>query len=143
MAAAFIFFPLGMLLGAAVFVTARLRRASREHSDFKKEWALSRAAVRDPVTGGVLLILSGVIGVSFISGRVRLDDYSDLISDAVDAYRRAVTEWTDPLSSESISFKGGILIVFVSAVIVAYSLVGHFRSRWKAADKIMAAERLG
>jgi hypothetical protein len=143
MGAAFIILPVLMLFASAAFVVLRLRRARAESIDLGKEWAVIKPALRDPVLTGVMLLLSGFIVVSFVTGELDLSDYSGLVADAFRAYGEALTEWEDPLSSRSISFKGGVLIVFMSAAVVTYALIGHFRTRWKMAEKAHATERLG
>lgn len=143
MGAAFFILPLVMLVASAIFVSMRFRKAKREGFDKKKEWIAIKPALRDPVSVGTMLLLSGFIVVSFITGRLVLSDYSQLISDAFVAYWDAVTDWEDPLSSSSISFKGGVLVVFMSAAVVAHALNGHFRTRWEMADRTHQKERLG
>jgi hypothetical protein len=143
MGAAFIILPSMMLIASAVFVALRFRRARAASMDMKREWALVKPALRDPVSVGVMLLLSGVIVVSFVTGELDVSDYGRLVTDAFDAYRDALTEWDDPLSSRSISFKGGILVVFLSAAIVVYALVGHFRTRWEQVERGHLNERLG
>jgi hypothetical protein len=142
MGAAFIILPLFMLLGSAVFLLLRFRRARAESIALGKEWAVSRRALRDPATVSLMLLLSGFIVVSFVTGELDVTDYGGLLSDAVTAYWDAISEWEDPLSSESISFKGGILICFMSGAVVAYALFGHFRTQWKIVERAHLNERL-
>jgi hypothetical protein len=142
MGAAFIILPVLMLVASATFMVLRVRRARTESIEMKDEWAASKVALRDPVTVGVLLLLSGIIVVSFVTGELDLSDYRDLVQDAGRAYWTALTEWDDPLSSRSISFKGGVLVVFMSAAVVLYALIGHFRSRWKLIEKTHLNQRL-
>ena len=143
MGAAFVILPILMLIASAAFVFLRLRRARAESIDPKKEWEVSKPAIRDPVLTSLILLISGFIVVSFITGEFDLSDYAQLVGDAFASYRRALTNWEEPLSSQSISFKGGILIVFMSAGVVVYALVGHFRTRWEMAERAHATERLG
>jgi hypothetical protein len=143
MGAAFIILPAFMLLTSAVYIVLRFRRAGAESIGLAKEWAVTKEALRDPVLTGTMLLLSGFIVVSFVTGDLDLSDYSGLVGDAFTAYGEALTDWDDPLSSTSISFKGGVLVVFMSAAVVAYALVGHFKTRWKMAEKAHATERLG
>lgn len=142
MGAAFIILPLFMLAASATFVVLRFRRARAESMDMKREWALSKPALRDPVSVGLMLLLSGFIVVSFVTGELDVSDYARLASDAFAAYLAALTDWNDPFTSRSISFKGGVLVVFMSAAIVAYALVGHFRTRWKLVERGHLNERL-
>jgi hypothetical protein len=142
MGAAFIILPLFMLLGSAVFLLLRFRKARAESTALGREWAVSRHALRDPATVSLMLLLSGFIVVSFVTGELDVTDYGGLVSDALAAYWDGISEWEDPLSSESISFKGGILIVFISGAVVAYALVGHFKTQWKIAERTHLNERL-
>jgi hypothetical protein len=142
MGAAFIIIPVLMLGASAVFILLRFRRAREQSIDFGKEWTVSKPALRDPVLTGAMLLLSGFIVVSFLTGELDASDYSGLLGDAFAAYGDALTDWEDPMSSRSISFKGGVLVVFLSAAVVAYALFGHFRTRWRMAEKAHATEGL-
>lgn len=143
MGAAFIILPALMLVASAAFMFLRIRKARAESIGMKDEWAASKQALRDPVTVSLLLLLSGFVVVSFVTGDLDISDYGGLVRDAFRAYWVALTEWDDPLSSSSISFKGGVLVVFMSAAVVAYALIGHFKSRWELIEKAHVSQRLG
>ena len=91
-----------------------------------------KSIVRDPIIVTIVLIVGGVMMVSFLTGRLSLSDYLSVPGEATGILWRSLTEWEDPLSSSSIALRGGVLIAIVSVTIVAVTITSYFRTRLRA-----------
>ncbi len=128
------FYLIPLLLGVSILVFLwRIRAVSGARGRPRADRL--RAALKDPITVVVVLLVGGFVMVAFLSGRFSLADYFSVPLDSFKVLSRTVTEWDDPLSSESIALRGGVLIGIVSAVVVAVTSRSYFRARLDQLDE--------
>lgn len=126
MGIAFYLIPLLLIVATLWFLWRRRSLTQyRDDDDKKRLWTV----IRDPIGVACVLFVGGFVMVSFLTGRLSIDDYVSVPIGAADVMWRSLTEWDEPLSSESIALRGGVLIAIVSVIIVATTLSSYFRSR--------------
>ena len=126
MGISFYLIPLLLIVATAVFIWRW--RATRSSAEPRLP-PVPREAIRDPLIVAIVLLVSGVLMVAFLTGRLSLDDYLSVPGDALGVLSETVTDWTDPLSADAIALRGGVLVAVASTVIVAVTLLSYYRER--------------
>ena len=119
---AFYLLPAASLAVTAVFLVLHNRLQSRAAS-----LPPARKVVRDPLLVTALLAMSGPVMVSGLTGRWSWIDYARVPLASARVAWLGLTDWNDPLSSEAISLRGGVVIGAASAAVFLVSLVGYYR----------------
>ncbi|MDQ4144304.1 MAG: hypothetical protein M3198_11280 [Actinomycetota bacterium] len=127
MGIAFYLIPLILVLGISLFLW-RWRGVSDPGSRGTGGLAL-RPILKDPIAVTLVLGIGGFVMVAFLTGRFSFADYLSVPADALDVLWQSLTDWRDPLSSESIALRGGVLIAIASAAVVSAALLSYFRGR--------------
>lgn len=131
MGIAFYLIPLLILVATAVF--GWRWRATPAFSPANDK-PVPKDAVRDPLIVSVVLLVSGVLMVAFLTGRFNFADYMSVPVDAFEVLTDAVTDWSNPWSADSIALRGGVLVALASTVIVAVTLVSYYKGRLRRRD---------
>ena len=131
MGIAFYLIPLLILGATAVFVW-RWRVTHTSPSDGISP--LPKGAIKDPLIVSIVLLVSGVLMVAFLTGRFSFADYLSVPADAMGVLAEALTDWSDPLSADSIALRGGVLVALASTVIVGVTLVSYYMGKLRRRD---------
>ena len=127
MGIAFYLIPLLLLVATLVWLW-KGRHLIRDREGAR---GFARFVVRDPLLVSLVLFVGGFMMVSFFTGNLSLAEYLSVPRGALDVFVDSVVTWEDPLSSESIALRGGVLIGVASIVIVATTIVSYFRTRMR------------
>ena len=140
MAIAFYVIPLILLVATALFIWRWRTRAKLRPRAGERGTAGVGDVPKDPVIVAAVLAVSGFAMVAFLTGSLGLGHYVRVPADAARVLGRAVTRWEDPLSSDSIALRGGVLIGLASTIVVVVSLRSYFRNRLASLDDVDVAD---
>lgn len=127
MGISFYLIPAMLLIATVVF----LWRGRHLIQDREGARGFARFVVRDPLLVSLVLFVGGFMMVSFLTGNLSLGEYLSVPRGALDVLGETLLEWEDPLSSESIALRGGVLIGVLCTVVVATTIVSYFRTRMR------------
>ena len=126
MGAVFFAIPAVFLLSSIIFTALWLRTGRRRNDESDAQISDAFVLLKDPLMIAVVLSLAGFAMILLLSGDVSISDYFSVPKRAAEVLGDTLTDWTDPLSSEAIAVRGGVLIVVAATIGAVVALISYF-----------------